>query len=288
MFLIRDAEEKGLLQPGGIVVEGTAGNTGIGLAHICRARGYGCVIYMPNTQSKEKIDLLKSLGAQVRSVPAVAFTDPMNYNHQAARFAESTPGAYWANQFDNVANRTGHYKTTGFEIWSQTNGELDGFVCATGTGGTLAGVSRYLKEASQGKVKIWCADPPGSVLYDFFKTGKMNRSGSSITEGIGQGRITSNLEGSPVDDSVFISDQKSIEMVYRLLLDEGIFVGASSALNIVAACEMAQALGPNSTVVSILCDGAYRYSSRLFNKTWLKSKGLWDSVPQDAHNLVTE
>lgn len=213
---------------------------------------------MPDTQSKEKIDLLKSLGADVRPVPAVAFENPMNYNHQARRCAESIPNSVWGNQFDNTANRFGHKVTTGPEIWMQTNGgELDGFTCATGTGGTLAGVSDYLKEKSNGRVQIWAADPPGSVIYDFIKTGIMpsERKGSSITEGIGQGRLTKNLEGAQIDDALRILDDRSVEMVFRMMFEEGFYIGASSALNLVAACDMAQSLGKGSTVATIICDG---------------------------------
>jgi cysteine synthase A len=255
-FIIEDAEQKGLLKPGGTVVEGTAGNTGIGMAHICRAKGYKCVIYMPNTQSKEKIDVLRSLGADVRPVPAVAFTHPDNYNHQAKRFAEATENAVWGNQFDNTANRLGHYKSTGPEIWDQTQGNIQGFTCATGTGGTLAGISDFLKEKNSG-VQIWAADPPGSVIYDIIKTGAIptDRSGSSVTEGIGQGRITTNLSGAKIDDAVRVHDEQSIEMLFKLLFEEGFSVGLSSALNVVAACEMAKKLGKGSTVATILCDG---------------------------------
>ncbi|KAJ9125927.1 Cysteine synthase 1 [Naganishia onofrii] len=261
LFLVKDAEAKGLLQPGGTVVEGTAGNTGIGLAHVCRSKGYKCVIYMPDTQSQEKIDLLRMLGADVRPVPAVAFDNPQNYNHQAKRHAESLDNAVWTNQFDNTANREAHIKTTGPEIWRQTNGKIDAFTCATGTGGTLAGTVRYLKEISEGRVKGYLADPPGSVLYKLVETGKIEREGTgSITEGIGQGRLTSNLapDLDLLDGAVHIPDVESIKMVYRLLDEEGLYVGASSALNVVAAVEVAKRLGKGSTVVTMLCDGAYR------------------------------
>lgn len=286
--LVQAAEQAGQLRPGGTVVEGTAGNTGIGIAHICNARGYKSVIYMPNTQSQEKIDLLRSLGAEVIPVPAVPITDPMNYNHQAQRHAESLDNAIWTNQFDNTANRDAHVATTGPEIWEQTGGQIDAFTCATGTGGTLAGVARYLKEKKP-DVRIVLADPPGSVLYSYFTSGGelMERSGSSITEGIGQGRITDNLADTPVDGAVQVPDEASISMMFRLLKDEGIYVGASSALNIVAAEMVAQELGPGHTVVSILCDGAARYQSRLFSRSWLESKGLFDSVPDDCQQLVT-
>ncbi|KAJ7925228.1 tryptophan synthase beta subunit-like PLP-dependent enzyme [Mycena leptocephala] len=254
--VVRDAETQGLLKPGGTVVEGTAGNTGIGLAHVCRARGYKCVIFMPNTQSQEKIDLLRMLGAEVHAVPA----------------------------FDNTANAYAHYISTGPEIWEQTQGGVDAFTCATGTGGTLAGVGKYLKEKSKGKTQIWLADPPGSVLTSYITSGGKltERSGSSITEGIGQGRITDNL-ATFVDDlsgAFTVPDEKSIEMVYELLDTEGLYLGASSALNVVAAVEVALKLGKGSNVVTVLCDGAYRYQSRLFSKKWLESKGLEGAIPQ--------
>ncbi|KAI1317424.1 hypothetical protein EDD11_008488 [Mortierella claussenii] len=290
LYVVKNAEEKGLIKPGGTVVEGTAGNTGIGLAHVCRAKGYKCVIYMPNTQSQEKIDLLRMLGAEVYPVPAVAFDNPQNYNHQAARHAESLENAVWTNQFDNTANRQAHIETTGPEIWQQLDGQVDGFTCSTGTGGTLAGIARFLKEKSGYKTKIFLADPPGSVLYSYIKSGgKLNdRSGSSITEGIGQGRVTDNLKPDIelIDDALHISDEKSIEMVYRLLDEEGIYVGASSALNVAAAVEMAQKLGPGKNIVTILCDGAYRYQSRLFSKKWIESKGLTNAIPEHLKKYV--
>jgi len=267
------------------VVEGTAGNTGIGLAHVCRAKGYNCVIYMPDTQSQEKIDLLKMLGADVRPVPAVPYDNPKNYNHQARDFAKTLDNAIWTDQFDNTANARAHYKTTGPEIWEQTDGKIDGFVCATGTGGTLAGVGKYLKEKSLGKTQVWIADPPGSVLYSYIQSGGKltERSGGSITEGIGQGRITDNLGTfvHDIDAALHIADEKSISMVYEMLDTEGLYIGASSALNVVAGFEMAQKLGPGHTVVTVLCDGAYRYQSRIFSKKWLHSKGLYDAIPDD-------
>ncbi|KAF8444569.1 tryptophan synthase beta subunit-like PLP-dependent enzyme [Boletus edulis BED1] len=274
--IIQDAEEKGLIQPGGTVVEGTAGNTGIGLAHVCRSKGYKCVIFMPNTQSQEKIDLLRMLGAEVHPVPA-------NYNHQAREYAATLPNTIWTDQFDNTANMGAHYLTTGPEIWEQTQGKVDAFVCATGTGGTLAGVGKYLKEKSGGKVQVWLADPPGSVLHAYLSSGGklVERKGSSITEGIGQGRVTDNLATfiNDVDGSLTISDEKSIVMLYQLLDTEGLYLGASTALNVVAAVEVAQKLGKGSTIVTALCDGAYRYQSRLFSKQWLRSKELYDVIP---------
>ncbi|KAJ5803773.1 uncharacterized protein N7518_000076 [Penicillium psychrosexuale] len=290
LFVVRDAEEKGLLQPGGTVVEGTAGNTGIGLAHVCRSKGYKLVIYMPNTQSQGKIDLLRLLGAEVYPVPAVAFDNPQNYNHQARRHAESLDNAVWTNQFDNIANRQAHIDTTGPEIWAQTEGKIDAFTCATGTGGTLAGTTRYLKTISDGRVKSFLADPPGSVLHSYIQSGGtlIDRSGSSITEGIGQGRVTDNLQPDIglLDGSVSISDEKTIEMVYRCLDEEGLYLGASSAMNVVAAKEIAEKLGKGNTVVTILCDGAYRYADRLFSSTWLESKNLRGSIPKHLEKYI--
>lgn len=283
LYVVKDAEERGLLRPGGTVVEGTAGNTGIGLAHVCRSKGYQLVIYMPNTQSQGKVDLLRLLGAKVYPVPAVAFENPENYNHQAKRHAESMDNTVWTNQFDNIANRRAHIETTGPEIWNQTNGEIDAFTCATGTGGTLAGVTRYLKTVSDGKVKCFLADPPGSVLHSYIASGGQlkERTGSSITEGIGQGRITENLKPDLdlLDGALHISDDKSIEMVYRCLDEDGLYLGASSCLNVVAAKEVAEKLGKGHTVVTMLCDGAYRYADRLFSKKWLQEKKLLDAIP---------
>jgi cysteine synthase A len=289
LYIIQDAERKGLIRPGGTVVEGTAGNTGIGLAHVCRARGYKCVIYMPNTQSQGKINHLRLLGAEVYPVPAVAFENPENYNHQAKRHAEKLDNAVWTNQFDNVANREAHLQTTGPEIWAQTNGTVDAFTCATGTGGSLAGVTRYLKEISNGRVKSYLADPPGSVLYSYITSGGQltERTGSSITEGIGQGRVTDNLKPDIdlIDGALQISDTKTIEMVYRLLDEEGLFLGASSCLNVVAAYEVAKLLGPGKTVVTLLCDGADRYADRLFSRKWLQSKNL-DVLPEHLQKYI--
>ncbi|KKZ63862.1 cysteine synthase [[Emmonsia] crescens] len=290
LYVVKDAEERGLLKPGGTVVEGTAGNTGIGLAHVCRSRGYKLVIYMPNTQSQGKIDLLRLLGAEVYPVPAVPFENPQNYNHQARRHAESLDNTVWTNQFDNTANRRGHIETTGPEIWAQTEGKIDAFTCATGTGGTLAGVTRYLKTVSDGRVKSFLADPPGSVLYSFISSGGklIERTGSSITEGIGQGRITDNLQPDIdlVDGALSISDEKSVEMVYRCLDEEGLYLGASSALNVVAAKEVAEKLGKGHTVVTVLCDGAYRYADRLFSEKWLQSKNLRGAIPKHLEKYI--
>ncbi|CAK7231290.1 Cysteine synthase 1 [Sporothrix curviconia] len=291
LYVVLDAEERGLLKPGGTVIEGTAGNTGIGLAHVCAARGYKLVIYMPDTQSQGKIDLLRLLGAEVHPVPAVAFDNPMNYNHQAARHAARLDNAVWTNQFDNTANRRAHIETTGPEIWKQTAGRVDAFTCATGTGGTLAGTTRYLKDVSGGKVQCFLADPPGSVLHSYLSSGGklVERSGSSITEGIGQGRVTDNLQPDIglLDGSLTIADEKSIAMVYRCLAEEGLYLGASSALNVVAAKEVAEKLGRGHTVVTILCDGAYRYADRLFSRKWLTDKKLIDAIPAELqHHIV--
>lgn len=290
LYVIKDAEEKGLLRSRGTVVEGTAGNTGIGLAHVCRSKGYRLVIYMPNTQSQGKVDLLRLLGAEVYPVPAVAFENPENYNHQAKRHAERLENAVWTNQFDNVANRRAHMETTGPEIWNQTDGKIDAFTCATGTGGTLAGVTRYLKDVSDGRVKTFLADPPGSVLHSYITSGgQLNeRTGSSITEGIGQGRVTDNLKPdiNLLNGAVHISDERSIEMVYRCLDEEGLYLGASSCLNVAAAKEVAEKLGPGKTVVTILCDGAYRYADRLFSRKWLSDKNLLHAIPPHLERYI--
>ena len=277
--IIQDAEEKGLLKPGGTVVEGTAGNTGIGLAHICLAKGYKCIIYMPNTQSKEKFDMLRILGAEVRPVPAVPFADPMNYNHQARRAAEEIENAIWANQFDNVANRQAHIDSTGPEIWEQTEGKIDVWTAATGTGGTLAGTAIYLKDKKP-EMKVYLADPMGSSLYCHVKEGKLEREGNSITEGIENGRITANVEGAPIDDAVRVTDTEALNIVYHLLHKEGLYVGGSTGINVGAAVKIARELGPGHTIVTILCDSGDRYKSRIFNPEWLASKGLLETLEQ--------
>ncbi|KAF2230392.1 cysteine synthase (O-acetylserine (thiol)-lyase-like protein) [Viridothelium virens] len=290
LYVVEAAEKAGVLREGGTVVEGTAGNTGIGLAHVCRSKGYKLVIYMPNTQSQGKVDLLRLLGAEVYPVPAVAYDNPENYNHQAKRHAENMDNAVWTNQFDNTANRLGHLETTGPEIWTQTGGKLDAFTCSTGTGGTLAGVTRYLKTKSDGRVKCYLADPPGSVLYSYISSGGhlTERSGSSITEGIGQGRVTDNLKPDIdlLDGALHIADEKSIEMVYRCLDEEGLYLGASSCLNVVAAKEVAEKLGRGHTVVTILCDGAYRYADRLFSRKWLEEKKLLGAIPKHLEKYI--
>ena len=275
LYIIRKAEERGELKPGGTVVEGTAGNTGIGLAHICNARGYRCVIVIPETQSQEKIDLLRTLGAEVHTVPAKPYKDPNNYQKIAGRMAEETKNAIWANQFDNTDNRDGHYATTGPEIWSQTDGTITDFVAATGTGGTLAGVARYLKEQNT-RVRTILADPSGSALYKYVTTGAPEPYGKgSITEGIGSSRVTRNLEGTPIDDALAISDSDAVDWVYRLLHEEGLFVGSSTGINVAAAERIAREQGPGRIIVTILCDVGARYYSRLFNPKWLKEKGLY-------------
>lgn len=248
------------------------------------------VIYMPNTQSQGKVDLLRLLGAEVYPVPAVAFENPENYNHQAKRHAERMENAVWTNQFDNTANRRAHIETTGPEIWHQTGGKLDAFTCATGTGGTLAGVTRYLKDVSDGRVKTYLADPPGSVLHAYITSGGQlqQRTGSSITEGIGQGRVTDNLapDIDLVDGALHISDERSIEMVYRCLDEEGLYLGASSCLNVAAAKDVAEKIGPGKTVVTILCDGAYRYADRLFSRKWLSENNLLGAIPPHLERYI--
>ncbi|MBV8272037.1 MAG: cysteine synthase A [Cupriavidus sp.] len=273
LYIIADAERRGTLKAGGTVVEGTAGNTGIGLAHICAARGYRCVIVIPETQSKEKMDLLRVLGAEVRPVPAAPYADPNNYQKVAGRLAQELDNAIWANQFDNIVNRQAHYETTGPEIWRDTEGKVDAFVCSTGTGGTLAGVARFLKEKNPA-VKTVLADPYGSSLYNFVKTGQLKSEGNSITEGIGSSRVTANLADTPIDDAVRIDDQRCVTMVYRLLREEGLYVGGSTGINVAAAVEVARELGPGHTIVTLLCDRGGLYFARLFNAEWLAQKGL--------------
>jgi cysteine synthase A len=273
LYIIEDAEEKGLLKPGGTVVEGTAGNTGIGLAHICNAKGYKCLIIIPDTQSQEKIDLLKTLGAEVRTVPAVPYRDPNNYVKVSGRLAQEMENAIWANQFDNLANRQAHYETTGAEIWAQTDGKIDAWVAATGTGGTYAGVAMYLKEKNP-DIQCIVADPLGSGLYSYVKTGEITIEGSSITEGIGNSRITANMQGAPIDDAIQIDDQEALRIIYQLLRKDGLFMGGSVGINVGAAIALAKQMGPGHTIVTVLCDGGARYQSRLFNREWLAAKGL--------------
>ncbi|WP_029030841.1 cysteine synthase A [Salinarimonas rosea] len=278
LAIIRDAEEKGLLRPGGVIVEGTAGNTGIGLALVGNALGYRTVIVIPETQSREKKDMLRLVGAELVEVPAVPYRNPNNYVKLSGRLAERLAreepnGAIWANQFDNVANRAGHYRTTGPEIWEQTGGEIDAFVCAVGSGGTLAGVGMALKERDR-TVTIGLADPMGAALYSYYTTGELASSGSSITEGIGQGRITANLEGAPVDVAFQIPDEEAIPIVFDMIEHEGLVLGGSSGINIAGAMRMAKHLGPGHTIVTILCDYGTRYQSKLFDPGFLRSKGL--------------
>ncbi len=273
-WMIREAENSGALRPGGTVVEGTAGNTGIGIAHICRARGFTCVIYMPDNQSREKIDILETLGAEVRVVPTVAYSDDMNYQKQAGRYAQTRDGAVWVNQFDNIANRLAHFESTGPEIWQQTDGQVDAFVCAVGTGGTIAGVSQYLKQ-QRSDIQIVLLDCIGSALYNFVSTGVATTSdGTTIAEGIGNSRITDNLVGAAIDWALQVSDQDMVTMVHRLLREEGWLFGSSTGINVCGAVEVARKLGPGHRIVTMLCDGGARYRSRLFNLEWLTAKGF--------------
>lgn len=273
LYIIQEAEKVGTLQPGGTVVEGTAGNTGIGLAHICNAKGYKCLIIIPDTQSQEKIDLLRTLGAEVRTVPAVPYRDANNYVKLSGRLASEMENAIWANQFDNLANRRAHYETTGREIWEQTDGKIDAWVAATGTGGTYAGVAMFLKDQNP-QVRCVVADPMGSGLYSYVKTGTITLEGSSITEGIGNSRITANMEGAPIDDAIQIDDPTAIKVVYQLLQKDGLFMGGSVGINVGAAVALAKQMGPGHTIVTVLCDGGSRYQSRLYNPRWLAEKGL--------------
>ena len=278
LYMILDAERKGTLQPGGVIVEGTAGNTGIGLTLVANARGYRTVIVIPETQSREKMDMLRLCGAELIPVPAKPYKDSDNYVRQservAAEYAEKEPnGALWANQWDNPANWQGHYQSTGPEIWAQTDGKVDGFICAMGIGGTLAGISTYLKEQNA-DVKTGLADPMGAAMYSYFKTGELASAGSSITEGIGQGRITANVAQAKVDMPFQIPDEEALPIVFDLLKDEGLCLGGSSGINVAGAIRLAQELGPGHTIVTILCDGGQRYQSKLFNPVFLKEKNL--------------
>ncbi|NJR39187.1 MAG: cysteine synthase A [Leptolyngbyaceae cyanobacterium CSU_1_4] len=273
LYIIEDAEKRGVLKPGGTVVEGSAGNTGIGLVHICNAKGYKCLIIIPDTQSQEKIDLLRTLGAEVRTVPAVPYKDPNNYVRLSGRVAEEMENAVWANQFDNLANRQAHYETTGREIWQQTEGKVDAWVSATGTGGTYAGVALLLKEKNP-NVKCVLADPMGSGLYSYAKTGEIHIEGSSITEGIGNSRVTANLAGVPIDDAIQIDDPEALRVIYQLMREDGLFMGGSVGINVAATIALAKQMGAGHTLVTVLCDSGARYQSRLFNPEWLKSRGL--------------
>jgi cysteine synthase len=272
LYIILDAEKRGLLKLGGVIVEGTAGNTGIGLALVGNARGYRTVIVIPETQSQEKKDMLRLCGAELREVPAVPYKDPKNYVHVSERLAKEM-GAFWANQWDNTANREGHILSTGPEIWAQTAAKVDGFTCAIGTGGTLAGVATYLKQKNR-NIRIAVADPLGAAMYGWFKRGELKSEGSSITEGIGQGRVTKNIEGAPVDEAYQIPDAEALPWVFRLLKEEGLCLGGSSGINVAGAIRLAKDLGPGHTVVTILADSGTRYQSKLFNPAFLKEKGL--------------
>ena len=278
LYIVRDALARGVLRPGGVIVEGTAGNTGIGLAMVANALGMRTVIVIPETQSQEKKDTLRALGAELVEVPAVPYANPNNYvkvsERIAMRLAETEPeGAVWANQFDNVANRQAHVETTGPEIWEQTSGRIDGFICAVGTGGTLAGVALALRERRP-DIAIGLADPMGAALYSYYTTGILESSGTSITEGIGQGRITRNLEGLTIDAPFHIPDEEAIPIVFELLQHEGLYLGPSSGINVAGAVRLARRMGPGHTIVTMLCDYGTRYQSRLFNPEFLRSKGL--------------
>jgi cysteine synthase A len=278
LFIIKDALARGTLKKGGVIVEGTAGNTGIGLAVVANAMGFRTVIVIPETQSEEKKDALRLLGAELIEVPAVPYKDPNNYVKVSGRIAEELArtdknGAIWANQFDNVANRLAHIEGTGPEIWKQTDGKVDGFTCAVGTGGTLAGVGIALKERNK-NVRIAAADPMGAAIYSWIKTGELKSEGTSITEGIGQGRVTANLEGAPIDDAYQIPDAEALPIIFELLAHEGLCMGGSTGINVAGAIRLAKDLGPGHTIVTILADYGTRYQSKLFNPEFLKSKGL--------------
>ncbi|GAA0472714.1 cysteine synthase A [Parasphingorhabdus litoris] len=273
LFIVQDAEERGLLKPGGMIVEGTAGNTGIGIALVANAKGYKTTIVMPETQSREKMDTLRALGAKLVLVPAAPYANPGHFVHTSRRLAEETDGAVWANQFDNVANRRAHIETTAEEIWEQMDSKVDGFVCAAGTGGTIAGVGMGLKAKNE-NVKIGLADPHGAALYNYYAHGELKSEGSSVAEGIGQGRITGNLEDAVIDTQYRISDEEGLKWVERLLQEEGLCLGLSSGINVAGAIALGKELGPGSKVATILCDTGFRYLSSLYNAEWLQQKGL--------------
>jgi len=273
LFIVRDAEERGTLAPGGTIVEGTAGNTGIGLALVANAKGYRSIIVMPETQSKEKMDTLRALGAELVTVPAAPYANPGHFVHTSRRMAEETPGAVWAQQFDNIANRRAHIEGTAEEIWAQMDGRIDGFTCAAGTGGTIAGVGMGLK-AHDAAVTIALTDPHGAALYNYYAHGELKAEGSSVAEGIGQGRITGNLEDAPIDTQFRISDEEGLVWVRRLLAEEGLCLGLSSGINVAGAVALGRQLGKGSRVVTILCDTGFRYLSTLYNPEWLRAKGL--------------
>ena len=277
LAIVQDAEGKGLLQPGGTIVEGTAGNTGIGMALVANAKGYKTIIVMPETQSREKMDTLRALKAELVLVPAAPYSNPGHFVHTSRRIAEETENAIWANQFDNVANRRAHITGTAEEIWDQMEGRIDGFTCAVGTGGTLAGVGLGLKSHDEA-ICVALSDPYGAALYDYYAHGELRSEGSSVAEGIGQGRITANLEGAPVDTQFRISDEEGLEWVRRLLAEEGLCLGLSSGINVAGAVRLARHLGPGKRIVTILCDTGFRYLSTLYNPLWLQAKGL--TVPE--------
>ena len=276
--IIKDSEEKNILRENGIIVEGTAGNTGIGLTLIGNSKGYKSIIVMPDTQTKEKIDILRYIGAELRLVPAKPYKDPDNFVKYSGRLAEeiskkNNGNVLWANQFDNLANYLGHYQTTGQEIWEQTNGKIDGFICSSGTGGTIAGVGKALKEKNK-NIKIYLADPKGSALYNFIKFKELKSEGNSITEGIGSSRITANFSEAPIDDAFSVDDVDALTEIYKLIENEGLSLGTSSGINVAGAISLAKELGPGKTIVTVLCDKSDKYHSKLFNKDFLKEKNL--------------
>jgi cysteine synthase A len=273
LYIVEDAEARGLLKPGGVIVEGTAGNTGIGLALVANAKGYRTIIVIPETQSQEKKDTLRALGAELVEVPPTAYSNPAHYVHTSRRIAEETEGGFWSNQFDNTANRLAHIRTTAQEIWAQTGGRIDGFTCACGTGGTLAGVGLGLKEHDEA-VTIALTDPHGASLYSYYACGELSADGNSVAEGIGQSRITANLDGAPIDAQFRIADEDGLHWVHRLLGSQGLHVGLSSGINVAGAVALARQLGPGRTIVTILCDSGMRYLSTLSNPEWLRAKGL--------------
>jgi cysteine synthase len=273
LYIVEDAEARGVLLPGGTIVEGTAGNTGIGIALVANAKGYKTIIVMPDSQSKEKMDTLRALGAELVLVPPAPFSNPGHFVHTSRRIAEETPGAVWANQFDNIANRKAHIHGTAEEIWEQTGGKVDGFTCAAGTGGTIAGVGLGLK-AHNDAIVIALTDPHGAALYNYYAHGELKAEGTSVAEGIGQGRITANLDGAPIDTQFRISDEEGLHWVSRLMKEEGLCLGLSSGINVAGAVALGKQMGPGKTVVTILCDTGFRYLSSLYNPDWLRSKGL--------------
>ena len=278
LAIIEDAEKRGHLRPGGVIVEGTAGNTGIGIALVANARGYRSVIVMPETQSQEKKDMLRLCGADLRLVPALPYANPGNYVRYSETLAKEIAaqepnGAIWANQFDNTANRDGHYRTTGKEIWEQTEGKVDGFTCSVGSGGTLGGIALALKERNA-NIRIALSDPMGSALFNWYTKGELKAEGNSITEGIGQGRITANLKDAPIDMALRITDEEALPVLFDLIEHEGLVLGGSTAINVVGAMKLARELGPGKTIVTILCDGGQRYQSKLFNPAFLRERNL--------------